>query len=225
MVGTGYAVLLAFVILVAFQGYNNARDGAESEAVAVTEMFRSARFFSPPDRRPLRADLSCYARAVVNEEWPAMSEGESSPVVEDWVKRLSNVYPGFRLRTRTQEAAFGQLLQQRDDRVAGRRERLGEASGVVPGPVWFILAVGGLATILCVLVFTDRRERFLVQGGLMGMVAATVVAGLLLVWFFSHPYEDKAGSLKPVEMERSIATMENEAPEVSPPCDPAGRPV
>jgi hypothetical protein len=225
MVGTGYAVLLAFVILVAFQGYNNARDGAEKEAVAVTEMSRSGRFFAEADGRALQENLACYGRAVVGYEWPAMDDGQSSQVVEGWVIRLADTYSAIDLADATQEAAFSQLLEQRDERVDGRRERLGEARDVVPDPVWFILAIGGLATILCVLVFTSRRERFLVQGALMGMVAATVVAGLLLVWILSHPFEGKAGSVKPVEMERSLATMDEENPGLAPPCDAAGNPV
>ena len=225
MVGTGYAVLLAFVILVAFQGYNNAREGAETEAVAVTEMSRSGRFFAEADRRRLQGQLACYGRAVVEREWPAMDDGQSSQVVEGWVLRLADTYSAIGLADATQEAAFSQLLEQRDERVAGRRERLGEARDVVPQPVWFILAIGGLATILCVLVFTSRRESFYVQGALMGMVAATVVAGLLLVWILSHPFEGKSGSVTPAEMERSLVTMAEESPDVTPPCDSAGKPA
>ena len=45
IVGTAFAVLLAFVTLAAFQTYNGAKRGAESEAVAALEMFRTAALF------------------------------------------------------------------------------------------------------------------------------------------------------------------------------------
>ena len=45
MVGSAFAVLLAFV---AYQSYNNAKTGAESEAVAVLELFAPPSSSPPP---------------------------------------------------------------------------------------------------------------------------------------------------------------------------------
>src|SRR5436309_6357609 len=75
--GTSNAVLLAFVILAAFQTYNNARAGAGTEANAVLDMGRTAALFPAAERDQLRSDLVCYGRAVVNEEWPAMRNGHA----------------------------------------------------------------------------------------------------------------------------------------------------
>jgi len=83
--GTAFAVLLAFVILAAFQTYNGARMGAESEAQAVLDMARTAALFPAGERYQLGGDLVCYGRAVVNQEWPAMQRGHSSPLVDYWV--------------------------------------------------------------------------------------------------------------------------------------------
>src|SRR5205085_8302063 len=80
--GTSNAVLLAFVILAAFQTYSGARGGAASEANAVLDMARTAALFPGPQRDHLRSDFLCYGRAVVNEEWPAMRHGHSSPLVD-----------------------------------------------------------------------------------------------------------------------------------------------
>lgn len=109
-------------------------------------------------------------------------------------------------------------------RSTTRRERLAEANAVVSPPVWFILALGGAATVGFVLLFTDRREAFLVQASLMAAVCAMVAASLVLVWFLDNPYEDQSGSIKPVEMERTIANMERERPGFSPPCVASGDP-
>src|SRR5436305_747440 len=83
--GTSNAVLLAFVILAAFQTYNSARAGAAAEADAVLDMARTAALFPAAQRDRLPSDFVCYGRAVVNEEWPAMRNGHSSPLVDDWV--------------------------------------------------------------------------------------------------------------------------------------------
>src|SRR5689334_14621463 len=48
--GTMFAVVLAFVILAAFQTYNGARSGVQSEASAVLDMSRTAALYSPSER-------------------------------------------------------------------------------------------------------------------------------------------------------------------------------
>ena len=87
-IGTAYAVLLAFVVLEAFQSFNDAKTGAEEEATTVVQMSRTAEFFPPAERDPTEGVLICYGRAVVHEEWPAMKGGTRSPIVQGWVNRL-----------------------------------------------------------------------------------------------------------------------------------------
>ena len=87
-IGTAFAVLLAFVILVAYQTYNSAKDGASEEAVAVVELARSAQFYPAAQRDQLRGQLACYARAVTYQEWPRLAHSARSPVVESWVASL-----------------------------------------------------------------------------------------------------------------------------------------
>jgi hypothetical protein len=224
VVGTAFAVLLAFVMFVAFQSYTNARDSAVSEAAAVGSMFRTARYFSPAERDEIESELICYARAVVHQEWPAMADGESSPVVDEWRLELEGTLRKLDVRTEVQQAGYRQLLEERTTRSVTRRERLTEAEPVVSTPVWLILGLGGAATVGFVLLFTDRREAFLVQASMMAAVSAMVAAALILVRFLDHPYEDQNGSVKPEEMERTLGNMERERPGFSAPCAANGDP-
>jgi protein-S-isoprenylcysteine O-methyltransferase Ste14 len=221
--GTAFAVLLAFVVLAAFQSFNDAKTGAEEEATTLVQMSRTAEFFPPPQRDPIEGVLICYGRAVVHEEWPAMKEGTRSPVVQGWVTRLEEGLQQLHPGTPAQEAAFLQLLEQQDKRTDARRVRLSEANRALPAPVWFILGLGAIVTVGFALFFADRREAFIVQGSLIGAIAALVVAGLLLIWFLDHPYENRSGSIKPDEMERQLVIVEAEqvgAPQL---CDTGGQ--
>jgi hypothetical protein len=222
--GTAFAVLLAFVVLEAFGSFNDARTGAESEATALVELSRNSEFFAGADRERFAGRLICYARAVIEDEWPAMRHGERSPQVQRWVERLGAALRQVGVRTPIQEAAFLQLLEQEADRVEARRARLSEATRDLPTPVWFILGLGAALTIGFALLFADRRERFLVQGCLIAGVSALVTAGLLLVWFLDHPYADESGSIKPIEMQRQLEIVEHEQQDVTPPCNLAGEP-
>jgi hypothetical protein len=223
-IGTAFAVLLAFVVLEAFGSFNDARAGAESEATSVVELSRGSEFFDPVDRERFSGRLICYARAVIDDEWPAMQDGERSQLVQEWVGLLGEALRAIAVQSPSQEAAFLELLDQEATRVEGRRVRLSESIRILPAPVWFILILGAGLTIGFAFLFADRRESFLVQGSIAGAVAALVTSGLLLVWFLDHPYADQSGSIRPTEMEISLAIVEEEQPDVEPPCDSAGEP-
>jgi hypothetical protein len=224
LVGTAFAVLLAFVVLVSFQSYNAAKGGAELEAVAVVELFTTAEFLPPHDRDAYQSQLACYARAAA-AEWPLMAKNERNPAVAVWEDRLLAAAAGFDLDDASDQTAFGQLLVEDDRRAAGRRERLSEAAPVVTAPVWTTLLIGGLIVIFSAFVFIDRRERFAIEAMLTAAVTVMVVSGLLLIRFLDNPYADASGSIRPVEMERSIAIMDEARPELRPDCDEAGEPT
>jgi Protein of unknown function (DUF4239) len=223
--GTAFAVLLAFVVLEAFESFNDAKEGADEEATTIVQMSRTAEFFPAEQRDPLEGVLVCYGRSVVRDEWPAMRHGDRSPVVQAWVNRMEEGLHGLHPVSPAQEAAFLQLLEQQDKRTDARRTRLSEANRALPAPAWFVLGLGALVTVGFALFFADRREHFVVQGSLIAAIAALVVAGLLLVWFLDHPYEERAGSIKPQEMERQLVIVEGEQRDVTPPCDERGNPA
>lgn len=223
MVYTAFAVLLAFVVLFGFQSFNQGRSGAEREAVAVVELFRTAGFFPAPQGEELQGEIACYARAVVRE-WRAMEDGRDSRVVDRWVGRMQRTWARLPLESRSAEAAVSDLSTADDLRTTGRRERLAEARPVVSTPVWLTLGVGGAVVVFAALLYANRRERFLVQASLLAAVTIMVVAGLVLVWFLDHPYENSTGSIRPVEMQQSIAEMDAENPTLRTPCTPGGLP-
>ena len=77
VLGTSFAVLLAFVIFLAFESYENAKERSSAEAVAVAELYRDAKLFSDPTGSEVRGQLICYGRAVIRDEWPAMRESSA----------------------------------------------------------------------------------------------------------------------------------------------------
>src|SRR5438034_5958037 len=109
-VGTAFAVVLAFVILVAFQTYNSAKDGASEEAVAVVELARSAQFYPVAQRERFRGQLVCYARAVTYDEWPLLAHSERSTVVERWIASLRATYGALAAGTEDQRAGISHII-------------------------------------------------------------------------------------------------------------------
>jgi hypothetical protein len=225
LVGTAFAVLLAFLTVAAFGTYNGAKAGAESEAVAVLELARTAALFPPAERDELRADLVCYGRAVAEHEWPAMRDGERSVFVDQWISEYRDLFARLSLGSVREQLAFEELLTEARARTDARRERLTQATPSVPAPLWLVLGLGGLVTILFQLALADPRERLLVQSAMIAGVTVVVSAGLLLVNFLDHPYDQLTGSIEPTEMRQTLTMIDEAAPGLVPPCAADGAPT
>lgn len=104
IVGTIYAVVLAFVVVVTWEALGDADERAAQEAGVLGDVIRDARLFPDPERTELQAVLLEYTNAVIDEEWAAMSTGGSSPHVWDTLDRNLRVV----LSHRAGDAARGE---------------------------------------------------------------------------------------------------------------------
>ena len=225
VVGTSFAVLLAFVILAGFQTYSGARAAAGSEATAVLDMARTAALFPTAQRDQLRGDLICYGRAVVREEWPAMRRGNGSPLVDRWIAAYRALFGRLDVHTTREQLALGELLSLAATRTAGRQQRLDDDTPTIPTPLWLALIFGGSVAVALQISVVDPRERFSVLGPMIAGVAGVVAAGLLVVYFLDHPYQSHTGGIQPSAMRQTLTTVQNLDPGLRPACSPSGLPV
>jgi multisubunit Na+/H+ antiporter MnhB subunit len=221
--GLGFAIVLGFVVLLAFEGYSNAKTKAETEATAVFEQYELAARFSPAKRRErVQGELVCYARSVINEEWPAMKRGRTSPVAELWLERLEG-------EVRDRNAGSLEWFEDTDRRDEGRRGRLLEARSVLPTLLWVMLIIGAAAVVAFILLYADPTERPLGQVMFSGGVSALVVVSLLVISLLASPFQNQDGSIKPASMRYSLGLIGREEARLrqplKPPCDQRGLPA
>jgi len=227
VLGVAFAVLLAFVLFLAFEGYNRAREGASREAVAVTQLLRMTRLFPEPQQDELRGDLVCYARAVVADEWPKMNAGGESPLAAHWLEAIESTVDRTPVDNARTEVALAQWLDQTTERREGRRARLYEATSPIPASVWLMLILGAALTVLNVLLLADRRERRWVQSTMIATITALVVSSLLVINFLDHPFSQNGAYIPPDEMNTTLRLIDVNVPvaaSVTIPCDEQGRP-
>jgi hypothetical protein len=228
VLATGFAVLLGFVVFLAFESFDTARSGAETEAQIVTQQFETAQLFPVAARASLSGDLICYARTVIHKEWPQMEGGTLGAAVNPWgvatFRTLRTVEP----RTASEQAAYSKWLDQRSDRESARSDRVHGAEGVIPVPLWIVLFLSAAVIFVFMLFFADSAERAVVQATMMGGVAIVISSTLLLLWFLDNPYHASVGGLRPVAMERGIRILDQEAAAIAGkltiPCDQRGTP-
>src|SRR5687767_14990967 len=76
VIGVIYAVILAQVVIAAWDEYRGARVEASAEADAVLNLDRLAQNWPSEDRGRIKATLTAYATHVIDVEWPAMARGD-----------------------------------------------------------------------------------------------------------------------------------------------------
>lgn len=226
VLATGYAVFAGFVIFLAFTTYDQSRNGAESEALLVAQQFETAQFLPAEIKDRLSGELVCYARYVVQQEWPQLESGSADDALNPWAVALFRTLKTIEPQTASEQAAYSKWLDQTSDREEARRDRVHGAANVIPDSLWVVLIVSAAIIFLFMLFFADRAEGAVTQAMLMGSVAAVLTVTLLTIRALDSPYQPGLGQLQPAAMERTLTILEEERAVVgdttSPPCGEDG---
>src|SRR5919112_558700 len=78
VLGVSYAVLLGLMLIAVWEQWNAAQDVASDEANELAGIFYWAHALPQPEGRHIQELTRSYAQ-VVEEEWPLMAQGSSSP--------------------------------------------------------------------------------------------------------------------------------------------------
>jgi len=229
VLATGFAILLGFVIYLAFLSYDTARAGARQEATDVIQQYELAQLMPQPSATKLSGLLVCYGRAVVGVEWPQLEAGEKPPF-NPWGIPLFSAFRGVEPKTAAQQnGVYPKWLDLTSDREQARIDRVQAGNHVIPAPLWVLLFVTAALVFVFSVLFIDRSEGKLPQAVIAGTLVAMLVTSLLVIRFLNQPYSKGIGSLKPTDMTRVLQQITLGSKvlgvHVSPPCDAAGRPL
>ena len=156
VLGTTYAVILAFMLWTVWNNFQTARINAEMEANFLVDLYRIAGGLEPAQGHAIRALCREYAVSAVNEEWPAMAEeklsthsfGITRQMWEVLLQADTGAGPSSRgaadiFQQPKYEQAFSTLSQMSEH----RRLRQLESRMKLPGILWVVLVVGGVVVI------------------------------------------------------------------------------
>ncbi len=227
VLASGFAILLGFVVFLAFTSYDVSRTGAESEARTVAQQVETAQFFAPPARDELTGALVCYARYVAGPEWDRLADGTLGDTVSPWSAAMFRILTTVEPESASEQTAYDQWFDQTIQRQQARQDRVHGSVGVIPTPMWIGLFTLAAVIFVFLLFFADGEEGAVPQAVLMGSVVMVIVVLLLLLRFLDNPYRPGIGALRPVAMERTLRLLDQSLPiagfEGPLPCDAAGR--
>jgi hypothetical protein len=226
VLATGFAVLLGFIVFLAFASHDQSRSGAETEALLVAQLFETAQFLPGEAPAHLGGQLTCYGRYVVHREWPLMEDGELGDELNPWGIALFQTLTSVEPEANSEQSAYDKWLDQTSDREQARQDRVHGAEGIIPATLWIVLFLCAAVIFVYMLFFADSGERAFIQALQIGTVAAVITATLLLINFLNNPFHSGLGGLRPVAMERSLNILEVQVADIAdsgePPCSPEG---
>ncbi len=143
VIGTTYAVLLAFMATTAWEQYSTAEALARHEANLIGSIWRVSYGIPEPTGQAMRADLTAYLVHVINVEWPEQIAGHALPVAEPLLVRLDRAVMGLTPNGAEQSNTQSFLIGTLSDVATVRRDRRLATHGTIPNLVWVVLLSGG----------------------------------------------------------------------------------
>ena len=196
--GVIYAVLLALVVITAWEEYQAASETVEEEANSVAEIFWLGYQLPEPEGTHLQELARSYAEEAVNKEWPLMEQGQAPLMTQTrgtpagWtiIDDIRQNMQGFDPRTKAEEQLYARGLEQVGTLADARRMRLVASEEGVPGVLWAVLVFGGIAAVGFTYLFGlastwAHRLMVLTLAGVIGLVLFTVGA-------LGHPFSGGA---------------------------------
>jgi multisubunit Na+/H+ antiporter MnhB subunit len=227
VLATGFSVLLGFIIVIAFESYNESVTGADVEATVVAQQVQTAQFLPEATSATLTGQLICFARSVVGPEWDALEAGRLPDAINPWGAEMYRTIKTVEPQTAVEQSAYDRWMDQTSERERARIARVHGAEGLIPAPLWIVLILIFVVILVYMLFFADPAEGAVTQGMLMGSVTAILTTLLLLLVYFNNPHGGAVGSLQPVAMDRTLATIDAQLEvaglTVEPPCGEDGR--
>lgn len=201
VVGVVYAVTLAFIVIVTWEQFRDARDRVDTEAGSVRSLYRDSRSLPEPARTQLGQQAIRYAEEVAGPEWKAMDDGGSSDAVFGLISGMFDTLGGVTTTTPTQETFLADALVRLNQVAQDRAGRITQAREGQVSILWAAIIIGGVVTVGFALLFgvSDQRLHYL----MVGCFAAVLAVQILVILVLSFPF---SGDVKvtPAPFERVV---------------------
>jgi hypothetical protein len=147
VIGLTFAVLLAFVAMLAWEGFNKAKATSYTEAARILDVYNVSSGFADPEMSSMRDAIIGYVETVVRVEWPAHAEGRTVDRGEAYLEKLNRVTISLKPSSLADGNLHALLLQSVARLSDARQQRLLAAETSIPAVVWIVMLVGGGLTI------------------------------------------------------------------------------
>lgn len=191
IIGTAYAVLLSFTVVVVWQQYNNSDNIVSSEAGAVSDLHRLSDSFPPPLNVTLKSELDRYVDLMIHVEWPLMRHGgwswEAQHLARTITRQIADAVP----RNASQQSVQSQALGIVTTFLDARRERLHDNETGIPWILWSTLWCVAVVALAFSYMFGVENVR--IQLTMTAALTVTIALMFILIAELDYPFRGDTG--------------------------------
>jgi hypothetical protein len=196
-----YGLLLAFVIFLVWEEFNDAKKTADTEGSYAFELYQDIVYYPDPGQSAkFNAAYLDYVGLVVNKEYPAMEISKKSPETTAAFINVCNLIGKSDLDVRSKNAdqvSYNKneiLLKNLNELTTYRNLRVLAGDSEIEFAVWIPLLFGGLITMLfAILLNTENMKLHIIMNGLLGCFIGMVFYLIILI---NHSFSGEI-SIKP----------------------------
>jgi hypothetical protein len=187
VIGTTYAVILAFTLSGVWNMFQQAQANEEQEANALVNVFRIASALDDPSAKQIQELCVRYADNALQREWPAMQNEQLPMENGQIINQLWMLAGQIQARARPDAIAAYQLMEELRGLTQYRRIRAMQNREALPGILWAVLIAGGIITVAAACFFGVPNFRF----HLLQVLVLSFLISLVLVAIadIDEPYQ------------------------------------
>ena len=207
VIGTTYAVLLAFMLSGVWNMFQQAQVNAEQEANDLVNIFRISSRLPDPARQTIQDLARRYAQNAIQSEFPSMSNDHLPPEGGQLITQIWKAAGEIKSRTTEESGALGDLMNTLQHLTEHRRIRILQSHEMLPGILWMVLIAGGIITVAAACFFGVPNFRF----HLLQIVVLSFLISLVLVAIadIDRPYQGDV-KVSPEGFEFALHTFADE---------------
>jgi Protein of unknown function (DUF4239) len=207
VIGTTYAVILAFTLSGVWTMFQEAQANEEQEANSLVNVFRIAGQLDDPSAKTIQELCVRYADNALSREWPAMQSEELPVENGKIINQLWALAGQAQQRARPDAIAAYQLMEELRGLTQYRRIRSMQNREALPGILWAVLIAGGIITVAASCFFGVPNFRFhLLQVFVLSFLISLVLVAIADI---DKPYQGPV-RVQPEGFRHAVQTLHGE---------------
>jgi hypothetical protein len=186
VLGAFYGLVLAFVIVAAWEQFTAANANSHQEASALESLYKLGAGFAEPMRTRFDSAVAEYTRRVVDEEWPQMANDTYRAQTGRTLK-LWSILLSYHAADSREQMLEDKAIDQLNVLGQSRNQRILYYDDDLPSVVWLIIYLGCAITIGFSYFFGSHvfRAQVVMCAFFSILLGVTILAILEL----AHPYQ------------------------------------
>ena len=184
--GLFYGVMVAFVVFVTWNGYDEATKNLQLEASEALHLFHLADGFPEPTNKIIQQALRDYVGSVYNDEVQRMSHGDISLYSGGAHTEVTRLFSQLHEESLPNRELYAESLRRLSELAQYRRLRIFAGNNTVPPVIWLVLLVGSVFTVSYTFFFGMKNIK--TQYLITATLTVTIALILFLIYVLDHPF-------------------------------------